>query len=140
MPLSFCPTLDGGAAGAGVAAGGGDGGAASGLLSAEARPPSAHSTASANPPLLVGTVPPLGNGGSGAIVLPNRSLLHLVPARGSVLPNAITGAPMFGRSITVAALAIVALSFGCVADLDVTRDPIQRGSFGETIYREGCQR
>src|SRR5258707_5553554 len=38
------------------------------------------------------------------------------------------------------ALIVAAACAGCVPDLDTTRDPVTRGTFGESVYREGCQR
>jgi hypothetical protein len=40
----------------------------------------------------------------------------------------------------LAALGALAAYDGCVPDLDPTRDQVMRGSFGETLYREACQR
>ncbi len=46
---------------------------------------------------------------------------------------------MFQRG-SLAAAAVVLLAAGCSPDLDTTRDAGVRGSFGETMYREACER
>jgi hypothetical protein len=45
---------------------------------------------------------------------------------------------MLHRNTLVPLLAVAAA--GCTPDLDTTRGEVVRGTFGETIYREGCQR